>query len=79
MNEVTGTWTTHQEPQETAKYKWAWFGISQIDGTELCHFPLGWKWRRGWIEMEETNGRFTKHKTLALQRNTMTKFIKEIW
>lgn len=29
--------------------------------------------------MEETNGHFTKHKTLALQRNTMTKFIKKIW
>lgn len=33
----------------------------------------------GWAEMEETNGHLTKHKTLALQRNTMTKFIKKIW
>lgn len=29
--------------------------------------------------MEETNEHLTKHKTLALQRNTMTKFIKKIW
>lgn len=23
VNEVTGAWTTHQEPQDTANYKWA--------------------------------------------------------
>lgn len=32
--------------------------------------------REGWIEMEETNGHFMKHKTLALQRNTMPNSLK---
>lgn len=33
----------------------------------------------GELKWVETNGHFMKHKTLALQRNTMTKFIKKIW
>lgn len=40
VGEMAEAWTTGQEPQESADYKWASFGISQIDGTELCHFPL---------------------------------------
>lgn len=43
MNEMAEAWTTGQEPQESADYKWAQFGMSQIDGTELGHFPLGWR------------------------------------
>lgn len=46
VNEVAGARTTDQEPQNSVKYKWASPGISQADGTELCHFPLGWKGRR---------------------------------
>lgn len=50
VNEVAETGTTGQEPQEFADYKWAWFGISQIDGTELCHSPLGWQGRRAGLK-----------------------------